>query len=118
LKSTGAEIRLPFYYGLLAEICAKAGQPGEALAHISNGLAFQNKNGEFWAASDLHRIHGDLLLAGGNPGPALASYRRAIDSARQTGGRSFELRAESHLRRAERLIPPPQNAPGTPDMRN
>jgi predicted ATPase len=93
LKATGAEIRLPFYHGLLAEVCALAGQAGEALANISSGLAFQSKNGELWAASDLHRIHGDLLVEGGNPEQAEASYRRAIKAARQTGGRMFQLRA-------------------------
>jgi len=116
LKATGAEIRLAFYYGLFAELSAQADRPGEALAHVANGLAFQNKSGELWAASDLHRIHGDVLLANGNPAAAQASYRRAIESARQTGGRSFELRAETHLREAERLIPRPQNALRTPDM--
>ena len=65
-KASGAELRLPFYHGLLAEACARAGQLGEALANISNGFAFQSKNGEVWAAADLHRIHGDLLLRGGN----------------------------------------------------
>ena len=145
LKATGAEIRLPFYHGLLAEVCARCGQPGEALANISNGLAFQNKNGEMWAASDLHRIHGDLLLEGGHPAEAQASYQRAVEAARQTGGRLFELRAatrlcrlataarsaleslyseftegfETHdLREAERQFRPPQNVFRTPPMRN
>jgi predicted ATPase len=143
LKATGAEVRLPFYHGLLAEVCALARLPGEALANISNGLAFQNKNGEMWAASDLHRIHGDLLLEGGHPAQAQASYQRAIEAARLTGARSWELRAatrlcrlapdarsaleslylqftegfETHdLRDAERQFRPPQNALRTPHM--
>lgn len=86
-----------FYHGLLAEVCALAGQAGEALADISSGLAFQSKNGELWAASDLHRIHGDLLVEGGSPAQAEASYRRAIETARQTGGLLFQLRAAARL---------------------
>jgi predicted ATPase len=61
LRATGAELRLPFYYGLLAEACAAAGLTGESLANISNGFAYQNKNGEIWAGAELHRIHGELL---------------------------------------------------------
>ena len=100
LKATGAELRLPFYYGLLAEVCGLAGQMGDALAHVASGFAFQSKNGEVWSASELHRIHGDLLLHKGDTSEAEASYRRAVESARQTGARQFELRAESRLREA------------------
>ena len=62
LRATGAELRLPLYHGLLAEACERAGQHGEALANVSNGFAFLNKNGEAWIARDLHRIHNDLLV--------------------------------------------------------
>jgi predicted ATPase len=98
LKTTGAELRLPFYYGLLAEVCGLAGQAGEALANIATGFAFQNKNGELWSAPELHRIHGDLLLHSRDVSGAEISYRRAIESARQTGSRLFELRAAARLR--------------------
>ena len=33
LKATRAEIRLPFYYALLAKVCAFAGHHGEAIAN-------------------------------------------------------------------------------------
>jgi DNA-binding SARP family transcriptional activator/predicted ATPase len=97
LKATGAEVRLPFYYGLLAEVCDLAGQVGEALANVASGVAFLNKNGETWAAPELHRIHGDALLHSGEAFQSQVSYRRAIETARQTGARQFELRAASRL---------------------
>jgi predicted ATPase len=62
LRATGAELRLPFYHGLLAEACARAGLHGEALANVSNGFAFLNKNGEAWAAAGLQRVYNDLLV--------------------------------------------------------
>jgi len=96
-KGSRAEIRLPFYHGLLAEACGRAGQMGEALANISNGFAFQSKNGEVWSAAELHRIHGDLLRLAGSAGEAEASYRRAVESARETGAKMFELRAAARL---------------------
>jgi predicted ATPase len=106
-KASGAELRLPFYHGLLAEACALTGRWGEALANISNGLAFQSKNGELWAAADLHRIHGDLLLQKGNPLQAQASYQRSLEVARLTGARMFELRAAARLRELPNADPAP-----------
>jgi predicted ATPase len=96
-KASGAELRLPFYHGLLAEASAQAGELGEALANISSGFAFQAKNGEVWAAAELHRIHGDLLLLKGNRPQAEANYRRSLDAARLAGARGFELRASDRL---------------------
>ncbi len=97
LKASGGELRLPFYYALLADACARAGRPEEAMANISSGLAFQNKNSEVWAAPYLHLLHGDLLLRDGKGGEARSSYRRALESAQQTGARSLALRSAVHI---------------------
>src|SRR5579885_1138450 len=97
LRSTGAEIRLPFYYGLLAEICALNGNMGEALANLSSAFAFQNKNGEMWCSADLHTIQGDLLLRNKNPEQARRSYRNAVEAARRVGSVMLEQRARTRL---------------------
>ncbi|MGE5138508.1 MAG: BTAD domain-containing putative transcriptional regulator [Rudaea sp.] len=97
LKATGAELRLPFYYGLLAEVCGLAGHVGEALANVANGFAFQNKNAETWSAPELHRIQGDLLLRSGDAPEARISYQRAIELAQQTGAQMFGRRAADRL---------------------
>jgi predicted ATPase len=113
-RASGAELRLPFYHGLLAEACARAGHLGEALANISNAFAFQGKNGEVWAAADLHRIHGDLLL-NQNPLQAQAGYQRSLDTARLAGARMYELRAAACLHELENARSPRvQNASRTP----
>jgi DNA-binding SARP family transcriptional activator/predicted ATPase len=97
LKSLGAELRLPFYHGLLAEACERAGKRGDALANVATGMAFLNKNSEAWAAPELHRIHGDLLVRG-DAAQAQASYRRAVDLSRGMGALRFERRAADRLR--------------------
>jgi predicted ATPase len=102
LRATGAELRLPFYYGLLAEVCGLAGQAGEALANVASGFAFLSKNREMWSAPELHRIHGDLLLHSGDASQSQASYRHAIESARQTGAQLFELRAFARMRELQK----------------
>ena len=97
LRSTGAELRLPFYHALLAEACALNGAMGEALANISTGFAFQNKNREMWSSSDLHRTHGDLLRQSGNDAQAIRSYQRSIEAAKQAGSPMFQLRGQLRL---------------------
>ncbi len=57
LRATGAELRLPFYYLLLAEACFETGQEAEALASIASGLAFRSKNGEVWCEPALQTAH-------------------------------------------------------------
>jgi DNA-binding SARP family transcriptional activator/predicted ATPase len=110
LKALRAELRLPFYHALLAEICGLAGQTGEALANIATGFAFLNKNNETWPAPELHRIHGDLLLRTGDILRARASYRRAVDLARQSSARLFELRAAARLNESPQLEIGPPNS--------
>jgi predicted ATPase len=98
LQATGAELRLPFYYGLLAEVCDLAGEVGEAFANLASGFGFQSKNGELWFASELHRIQGDVLMRSGATSEARASYERAIDLAKQMRAHGLEQRAADRLR--------------------
>jgi len=92
MRRLGAELRLPYYYSLLAETFGRAGQVGEALASLSTGFAFASKNGEEWAVAELHRVQGDLLAAEGKPEPARASFRRGLEAARLSGSLAFERR--------------------------
>ena len=101
LKASGGELRLPFYCALLADACARAGRPEEAMANISSGLAFQNKNSETWAAPYLHLLHGDLLLRDGKRGQSRSSYQRALESAQQLGARTLALRSAVRICRME-----------------
>ena len=90
MRRLGAELRLPYYFALLAETLERAGLVGEALASLSTGFAFASKNGEEWAVAELHRVQGNLLAAEGKPVPARASYRRGLQAARRSGSLAFE----------------------------
>jgi DNA-binding SARP family transcriptional activator/predicted ATPase len=92
MRCLGAEIRLPYYFTLLAETFGRAGLVGEALASLSTGFAFASKNGEEWAVAELHRVQGDLLAAEGKLDSARASFRRGIEAARRSGSLAFERR--------------------------
>ncbi len=90
MRRLGAELRLPYYFTLLAETLGRAGLVGESLASLSTGFAFASKNGEEWAVAELHRVQGDLLIAEGKLEPARASYRRGLEAARRSGSLAFE----------------------------
>ena len=61
-KATGSELRLPFYYALLAEAQMAAGRPGEAMANVAGAVAYQSRNGEVWAAARLERVQRALVI--------------------------------------------------------
>ncbi|HEY7335012.1 MAG TPA: AAA family ATPase [Bryobacteraceae bacterium] len=90
MRSLGAEIRLPYYFALLAETLGRAGRIGEALANISSGFAFATKNGEAWPLAELYRVQGELLAAQEKLEAARDSFQRGVEAARQSGSRAFE----------------------------
>jgi predicted ATPase len=92
MRGLSAELRLPYYFALLAETLGRAGLVGEALASVSSGFAFASKNGEQWALAELHRVQGNLLAAEGKPDAARASFQRGVEAARQSGSLPFEHR--------------------------
>jgi DNA-binding SARP family transcriptional activator/predicted ATPase len=89
MRRLGAELRLPYYFTLLAETLGRAGLVGEALASLSTGFAFASKNGEEWAVAELHRVQGDPLAAEGKPEAARASFRRGLEAALRSGSLAF-----------------------------
>ena len=90
MRRLGAELRLPYYFALLAETFGRASQVGEALASLSSGFAFATRNGEQWAVAELHRVQGNLLAEEGKPEAARASFRRGLAAARQCGSLALE----------------------------
>jgi DNA-binding SARP family transcriptional activator/predicted ATPase len=94
MRRVGAEVRLPYYFTLLAETLARTGRVGEALANLSTGFAFASKNGEQWAVAELHRVQGGLLEADGKPDAARASFRSGLEAARRTGSLALARRLE------------------------
>jgi predicted ATPase len=90
MRRLRAELRLPYYYALQAQALGRAGLVGEALASVSNGLAYAGKNGEQWPVAELYRVEGALLAAAGKRDESRPSFRRGLDAARQSGSLAFE----------------------------
>jgi adenylate cyclase len=94
------KLSVPYFYGLLAELKAKAQRPDYALTLIDRGLAIAGETGEHLFDPCLHRLRGDILSRPGEPAnPALAeeAFRTAIALAREQGARTYELLASLSL---------------------
>ena len=97
-KASGARLRLPYYFGLLAQVCGHAGRVEDGLVAVDEGMAASRAHNERWWDAELHRLRGDLLLAGGaEASDAEAAYLRAIEIARSQQARALELRAATSL---------------------
>jgi predicted ATPase/DNA-binding SARP family transcriptional activator len=98
--ATGARLRLPYYLGLLAQACGRAGRAEEGLAASDEAMVVSRAHNERWWDAELHRLRGDLLLGGGAQAhEAEAAYLRAIEIARAQQARALELRAATSLAR-------------------
>jgi predicted ATPase/DNA-binding SARP family transcriptional activator len=97
---TGARIRLPYYLGLLADACLRAGAAEAGLQVTEEALSHAREMSESWWDAELHRLRAELLqVAGAPPAAAEAALVRALEIARGQQARSLELRAASTLAR-------------------
>ena len=96
-----AGVRLPYYRGLLAEVCRCHGLLDEALQSLTDAFAEVRESEEHWCEADLHRLNGELFLSQGmNRGTdAEGCFRRAIGIARHQRAKALELRAVVSLGR-------------------
>jgi predicted ATPase len=101
LRATGAELRLPYYLGIQADLHCRRGEFEEASAVLAEALTVAGRNGECWHDPNLHLLRGELDLAanGGGVAKAAASFRQALATAREQGAKISELRAATSLAR-------------------
>jgi predicted ATPase len=100
LNATGAELRLPYYLGIQADLHCRRGEFAEASAVLAKALAVAKRNGECWHNPNLYLLEGGLdLAANRGAGKAAASFRRALAIGREQGAKLLELRAAVSLAR-------------------
>ena len=68
---------------------------------MTEALEFVTKTGGRWNEAEVHRVKGELLLARSpsDQAEAEASFRKALDVARDQSAKSWELRAATSLAR-------------------
>jgi class 3 adenylate cyclase/predicted ATPase len=95
----GAELECSHWLALLAEAYRDTGQPGEGLRLVAEALDQVAQTGIAYYEPELHRLEGELRLRLDtlDEQRAEASFRRALETARQQQAKSWELRAATSL---------------------
>jgi len=126
-RAIGAELRIPAFLALLAEVYEKLKRPGEGLSVVAEALAVGEHTEQHYWEAELHRLKGTLTLqsetgqvtreSGGRQGKSTVTnlqspmpgtsverdaeswFLKAVEIARRQRARSFELRAAVSLSR-------------------
>src|SRR5262249_4059106 len=77
-RATGADIKIPYYFGLLAEAHRRIGQTTEALNLLREALELVERTDERWYEAELHRLRGEVLLANGDTEGAELWFSRSL----------------------------------------
>jgi DNA-binding SARP family transcriptional activator/predicted ATPase len=93
-EATEAGARLPYYYSLLAEVCAKVGDVEAAQGSVQKALEIAQRNEDHGWTAEIYRMIGEFSLAGSKGLKDVEeSYMRAIQTAQKQQSKSLELRA-------------------------
>jgi predicted ATPase len=98
-RATGSGLFLSGFLRMSAEAHGRIGKTSTALEAIRESFAVMQATSQRWDEAEMHRVHGGLLLACGDPDGAAAAFGRALAIARQQGAGLWELRAACDLAR-------------------
>ena len=106
-RATGAEVRVPSFFALLADAYLQAGQALEGLSVLTEALPVMERNGEHFIEAELYRLKGELTLGKFKvqssrfncETEAETCFQKALDVARHQQAKSWELRAATSLAR-------------------
>jgi class 3 adenylate cyclase/predicted ATPase len=101
-RSTGAELWMPYFLGLLARACEIAGRTEDSSTLLNDALQIVEMTKEGSVAAELNRHKGQLLLRQGHTEAAEELYREALRIARKQEAKLWELRAAASLARLRR----------------
>jgi predicted ATPase/DNA-binding winged helix-turn-helix (wHTH) protein len=86
----------------MAEALGRAGQIADGFAEVEKAIARTERGEELWAAAELLRVKGELILLQAADETATVAedhFRQALDWAHRQGALSWELRAATSLAR-------------------
>jgi len=100
-RVTAGELESPIWLAMMADAYLVEGATHEGLSAVAEGLDLVNAMGVRFAEAELHRLRGELLLAGGGVAAehAESAFRRALEVAAGQKARCLELRAAMSLAR-------------------
>jgi predicted ATPase len=99
-RSTGAELGLPVYLGLMAHAWMTQGKTKNASDYLAQAFSISARNNDCHYDAELYRLQGELALATNGQRAkqhAEASFRRAIKVAQSHKSKTLQLRATTSL---------------------
>jgi predicted ATPase len=100
-RATGAEIKVPYYLGLLAEANRRIDRTTEGLNLLREALELAERTDERWYEAELYRLRGEVLVAKSDSDGAELWFSRSLSKAQAQNAKLWELRAScslAHLR--------------------
>jgi class 3 adenylate cyclase/predicted ATPase len=96
-RATGAEIKVPYYLGLLAEAHRRANRTAEAISLLHEALEVVERTDERWYEAELYRLMAQALITKSDRQGAERWLRRALRTAQIQRARLWEVRAATSL---------------------
>ena len=109
-RITGARMDDAYFLGLLADALVGAGEPRQALDVLREALEAVPRGGRFFFDAELHRLRAEASGRSARTRRPRPPRGRALEVAREQGGRSLELRAAMSLGRLLRDTGRPREA--------
>ena len=96
-RATGAEIKVPYYLGLLAEAHRRVSRTADGISLLNEALAVIERTDERWYEAELCRLMAEVLITKSERPNAERWLRRALRTAQKQDARHWELRAATTL---------------------
>src|SRR4030095_6416111 len=99
-RATRAELFVPYFCTVLADVCDHLGHPEDGLQALAEAHTLVEQHEERYWEAEVYRLRGVLLLrqTGTLQAEAEVWLQRALDVARRQEAKSLELRAAMRLR--------------------
>ncbi|WFU18625.1 adenylate/guanylate cyclase domain-containing protein [Bradyrhizobium sp. CB3481] len=98
-RATGAEIKVPYYLGLLAEAHRRANRTADGISLLNEALELVELTDERWYEAELYRLMAEVLITTSDRHNAECWLGRALATAQKQGARLWELRAATSMAR-------------------
>ena len=98
-RATGAEIKVPYYLGLLAEAHRRANRIADGMSLLNEAMELVERTDERWYEAELYRLMAEALITKSDRHDAERWLCRALRTAQKQGARLWELRAATSVAR-------------------
>jgi predicted ATPase len=96
-RATGAEIKVPYYLGLLAQAHRRANRIAEGMSLLNEAPEVVERTDERWYEAELYRLMAEALITRSDLDEAQRWLDRALHTAQKQEARFWELRAGTRM---------------------